>query len=350
MAEIGTVQPGKHRGRAPLGFGVSHNWVQQSIFWQLSYWHTHLVRHNLDVMHVEKNVFDNVFYTVLDEAGRTKDNLNARRDLQALTKRRALYPLEDGDGNQLKTKATYTVSREQKREIFYWVHTLQFPDNYASQVYKCFNLQTGKISNMKSHDCHVFLQRLLPIAVADYLPEPIWHTLAELSMFFRKLCSPMILVSEMALLEASIVQTICKLEKIFSPSFFDSMEHLMMHLPYEAKVCGPVQYTWMYPFERRMKVLKQYVKNPALPEGCIARAYLYSEITNFCDRYFAQEIEHFMTSTARNEVPYPIHQDDAQLSVFRKTGRPLHKGKPFRLSREESHAAHLYALLNCPEL
>jgi hypothetical protein len=37
---------------------------------------------------------------------------------------------------------------------------------------------------------------------------------------------------------------------IFPPSFFDSMEHLHMHLPYEVKVGGPVQYRWMYPFER----------------------------------------------------------------------------------------------------
>jgi hypothetical protein len=48
----------------------------------------------------------------------------------------------------------------------------------------------------------------------------------------------------------NIVETICKLDMIFSPSFFDSMEHLPIHLPYEAKVGGPVQYRWMYPFER----------------------------------------------------------------------------------------------------
>jgi len=28
------------------------------------------------------------------------------------------------------------------------------------------------------------------------------------------------------------------------------MEHLPIHLPYEEKVDGPVQYRWMYPFER----------------------------------------------------------------------------------------------------
>jgi hypothetical protein len=48
----------------------------------------------------------------------------------------------------------------------------------------------------------------------------------------------------------NIVETLCKLEMIFPPLFFDSMEHLPIHLPFEAKVGGPVQYRWIYPFER----------------------------------------------------------------------------------------------------
>jgi len=34
-------------------FGKTHNWVKKSIFWELPYWSTNMVRHNLDVMHVE---------------------------------------------------------------------------------------------------------------------------------------------------------------------------------------------------------------------------------------------------------------------------------------------------------
>jgi hypothetical protein len=48
----------------------------------------------------------------------------------------------------------------------------------------------------------------------------------------------------------NIIEIICKLEMIFPPSFFDSMEHLPIYLPYEAKVGGPVQHRWMYPFKR----------------------------------------------------------------------------------------------------
>jgi hypothetical protein len=48
----------------------------------------------------------------------------------------------------------------------------------------------------------------------------------------------------------NIVNTICKLGMIFPLSFFDLIEYLPIHLPFKAKVGGPVQYRWMYLFER----------------------------------------------------------------------------------------------------
>jgi hypothetical protein len=61
-------------------FGLTHNWVKWSIFWELPYWKTNLLRHNLDVMHIEKNMFENIFNTVVDVKGKTKDNIKARLD------------------------------------------------------------------------------------------------------------------------------------------------------------------------------------------------------------------------------------------------------------------------------
>jgi hypothetical protein len=47
----------------------------------------------------------------------------------------------------------------------------------------------------------------------------------------------------------NIVQTIFKLEMIFPSLFFNSIEHLAIHLSFEAKFKGLVHYRWMYPFE-----------------------------------------------------------------------------------------------------
>jgi hypothetical protein len=108
---------------------------------------------------------------------------------------------------------------------------------------------------MKSHDCHVFIQRLLPTVFRPYLPRPLWEALIELPVFFRDICTTNLNVQHMELMQMNIIEIICKLERIFPPSFFNSMKHLTIHLPYEAKVGGPVQYRWMYPFERYVLIL-----------------------------------------------------------------------------------------------
>lgn len=66
--------------------------------------------------------------------------------------------------------------------------------------------------------------------------------------------------------------------EVFSPSFFDIMVHLMVHLVREIKYCEPVWYRWMYKFERFMRILKGYVRNRNHPEGCIAESYIGEEV------------------------------------------------------------------------
>ncbi|CAA7043670.1 unnamed protein product [Microthlaspi erraticum] len=43
-----------HIPRNINGYGEYHNWIKKSIFWELPYWENQLLRHNLDVMHIEK--------------------------------------------------------------------------------------------------------------------------------------------------------------------------------------------------------------------------------------------------------------------------------------------------------
>ena len=43
---------------------------------------------------------------------------------------------------------------------------------------------------------------------------------------------------------------------------------------------------WMYPFERYLKKLKDYVRNATKPEGLIVDGYVVDESMTFCSRYF----------------------------------------------------------------
>jgi hypothetical protein len=71
----------------------------------------------------------------------------------------------------------------------------------------------------------------------------------KINYLFRDICSSKLQTHHIERLEMNMVETICNLEMIFPSLFFDSMEHLPIHLLYEIKVEGSVEYKWMYPFE-----------------------------------------------------------------------------------------------------
>ena len=42
------------------------------------------MHHNLDAMHIEKNIFDSIVGTLLSIDDKSKDNMNSRLDLQSM--------------------------------------------------------------------------------------------------------------------------------------------------------------------------------------------------------------------------------------------------------------------------
>ncbi|KAA0025429.1 uncharacterized protein E6C27_scaffold417G00130 [Cucumis melo var. makuwa] len=85
------------------------NWTKKSIFFDLPYWSRLLLRHKLDVMHIEKNVCDNLVGTLLNIKGKMKDTTNARLDLQDLKIRKDLHFVEVGN-RLVKPHASYTLT------------------------------------------------------------------------------------------------------------------------------------------------------------------------------------------------------------------------------------------------
>jgi hypothetical protein len=57
---------------------------EEDIFFQLPYWKNLLVRHNLDVMHIEENICESIIGTLLHIDGKSKDSEKARLDMQNL--------------------------------------------------------------------------------------------------------------------------------------------------------------------------------------------------------------------------------------------------------------------------
>ena len=61
-------------------------------------------------MHIEKNVFENVFNTVMNIEGKTKDNIKAREDLAMFCRRKEL----EKNVNGKYPKANYTLDKNGK--------------------------------------------------------------------------------------------------------------------------------------------------------------------------------------------------------------------------------------------
>ena len=66
---------------------------------------------------------------------------------------------------------------------------------------------------MKTHDCHVFLERLLLLVVHDFLLKNVSDALTKFSNFFKELCSKVLQVDDLDRLETQIAITLCKLKK-----------------------------------------------------------------------------------------------------------------------------------------
>ena len=200
-------------------------------------------------MYIKKNVFENIFNTVMDVKGKTKDNIKARLDVALFCNRKNMKLVCDGS-QVTKLRASFVLEKNAQLLVYKLLKSLRFPDGHASNISRLVNIEECKLFGKKSHDCHVFMQTFIPLAFHDLLPKGIWNALTEISHFFRDICSNKLNVDHIKRLETNNLEKICKLEMIFPPSLFDSMEHLLVHLPFEVKVGGPVQYRWMYPFER----------------------------------------------------------------------------------------------------
>ena len=200
-------------------------------------------------MHNEKNLGEAIWNTCFDISDKTKDNAKARQDVAEICHRPSQHLRLKSNGQWDRPRARFCIDRNDKPTILQWFQELKFRDGYAANIRRGVNLTSRKILGLKSHDYHIFMERLLPVAFRGFLPESVWLCLAELSFFYRQLCAKELNKDNIRSLEQQVV-VLCKMERIFPPSFFNPMQHLIIHLPYKAQLGGPVQARWNYSFER----------------------------------------------------------------------------------------------------
>ena len=113
-----------------------------------------MLRHNLDVMHIEKNVTDNIMGTLLNVAKKTKDNLKARFDLQDMGIRSELHPEECGNDKWSMLHACFTMTTSKKYSFLEVLEGVRVPNGYASNVSRCVKLKERKIIGLITLSVH----------------------------------------------------------------------------------------------------------------------------------------------------------------------------------------------------
>nr|AAX96803.1 transposon protein, putative, CACTA, En/Spm sub-class [Oryza sativa Japonica Group]ABA92794.1 transposon protein, putative, CACTA, En/Spm sub-class [Oryza sativa Japonica Group] len=194
----------------------------------------------------EKNVCESLVGLMLNIPRKTKDGLNARLDLQDMNIRSEFQPIRDAEtGKVYLPPAYHTLSKDEKIAMLSCLKDIKVPSGYSARISKYVKLDDLKLVGMKSHDCHVLITQILPVAIRGILPLKVCHTIQRLCAFFNAIGQK------------------------------------------QTKLCAPAFLREMWPFERYMGVLKSYVRNRAKPEGSIIEGYTTEEAIEFYVNYMS---------------------------------------------------------------
>jgi len=109
---------------------------KKKYFFELTYYLK--LRHNLDVMHIEKNVCDNIIETLMNVEKKTKDNMNSWFDLVHMGIRVKLHATMIEEGKYTSPYACYTMSYQEKHAFCEFLVDLKVPD--SSNISRCINV------------------------------------------------------------------------------------------------------------------------------------------------------------------------------------------------------------------
>jgi hypothetical protein len=163
----------------------------------------------MDTMHVEKGVFKSTISLLLGIPSKTKDGLSAHKDLQALEIREELHPQERPNGKAYLLPASYTLTTEEKRSIYMWLHEIRVPRGFSTNIKNLVSMSEVKMSGYNTHDCHKMLSLFLAIAIRVVNHPYLKMVITRMCHFFNAISKKVIDVSELDELRKEISVTMC---------------------------------------------------------------------------------------------------------------------------------------------
>ena len=171
--------------------------------------------------------------------GKTKDTPEARQDQQRMKESEKHMHVEPEKVRHL-TPASYALTRAEKEIFFECMSSIKVPSGFSSNIKGIINMAEKKFQNRKSHNCHVIMTQLLPIALRGLLPENVRVPIVKLCAFLNAISQKVIDPESLLGLQIDVAQCLVSFELVFPPSFFNIMTHLLVHLVEEIAILGPV--------------------------------------------------------------------------------------------------------------
>ena len=130
-----------------------------------------LLKHNLNVMDVEKNVCDSLLNIILgwiSPKTQTMQKRFSRHENQ--TKIIFIYP---------RRGSRFYVDLEECRQFCKLIKLVKFSNGFASNLTKNITDNDNKIASLKSHDHHVIIHKLLLLRIQPFLKKTIVTTILD---------------------------------------------------------------------------------------------------------------------------------------------------------------------------
>ena len=109
---------------------------------------------------------------------------------------------------------------------FFMLENIKIPDRYSSNISKYVNSKDVILDGLKTHDYHVLMQELIPIAIYCVLPKNVRMAVICLCNFYRDICIKRLFKKDVKKIKVRVVTILYDLEKIFLPSFFTIMMYV----------------------------------------------------------------------------------------------------------------------------
>ena len=121
-----------------------------------------------------------------------------------------MWPQSKGYWKHLEVRHIIDVMHVEKN-----VCDIKVPSGYFANIKRLVSMEDLKLIGMKSHDCHVLMTQMLPVAIRNILPPNVQRTVTKLCGFFNTFSKKFISLDELDGLQDGLVKTICELEMFF---------------------------------------------------------------------------------------------------------------------------------------